>query len=224
MLRLAPIQLPGRLIRAQHALSKTSRQNISSDAVAEYHGPLANTFRNVKIFSLSSFGLASAITPLFFMLESGLPTSAKVALAATALGTSGISTGLVGWCGAPYVRRLRRLPDGGGIEMETTTLFLKRRCTLVYEPRLFLRASGRPFARWELAEKVAREGEEGEETVAETRDGAGRVLGRWVVRWGDGAGECREVGRMVRWVETSSSLWTPLTHTLQTFPCARGMG
>jgi hypothetical protein len=36
-----------------------------------------------------------------------------------------------------------------------------------------------------------------EETVAETMDGAGNVLGRWIVTWGEnGEGSCRAEGRI----------------------------
>lgn len=200
--RLAPLQFRGYLFQSFHSLSKTNQRYISSDTVPVYHGPLAQTFRNVKIFSLTSLGLASCMTPLFFIIESALPTSAKVALATTALGTSGISTALVGWCGAPYVSTLRRLPNGGGIEMETVTLHLKSRYTCVYDPSLFLRETGRPFAKWELVDKVEgnKEESEMEETVAETKDGDGHVLGRWIVRWRDGKGECSGVGNIIRCV------------------------
>jgi hypothetical protein len=38
-----------------------------------------------------------------------------------------------------------------------------------------------------------------EETVAETADKDGNVIGRWVVTWGEnGEGVCREVGHVVR--------------------------
>lgn len=45
--------------------------------------------------------------------------------------------------------------------------------------------------------------EEGlEETVAETMTGNGTIVGRWIVKWGvDGAGTCRQVGHVVRWVK-----------------------
>lgn len=200
-LRLARLQFHGPLFRSLLSLSKNSSRNVSSETVPVYHGPLAQTFRNVKIFSLTSLGLATSMTPLFFIIESALPMSARVALAATALGTSSISTALVGWCGAPYVSTLRRLPDGG-IEMETMTLHLRSRYTCVYDPTLFLRETRRPFAKWELVDNV--EGKMGEskmeETVAETKDKHGRVLGRWVVQWRDGKGRCRGVGNIIRWV------------------------
>jgi len=36
-----------------------------------------------------------------------------------------------------------------------------------------------------------------EETVAETLDGSGRVLGRWIVTWAEnGEGSCRAEGRV----------------------------
>lgn len=184
-------------------LLRNSRRCIASDAVGRvYHGPLSRTFRNLKLFSLTSFGLASSITPFFFIIESTLPLSARIALAGVSIGTSGVSTALVSWCGAPYVSTLRRLgKEADGIEMETTTLFLKARHTRVYDP-LFLRDTGRPFAKWELAEAMegGKEQKDVAETVAETRDGKGRVLGRWIVEWKGGRGKCRGVGEVIRCV------------------------
>jgi hypothetical protein len=57
-------------------------------------------------------------------------------VASMAVGTSGLSTGLVGWCAKPYVSTLRRLvpeKDGGteGIEMTTFDIFLRPRITQV---------------------------------------------------------------------------------------------
>jgi len=174
-----------------------------------YYGPLSKTFRNLKIFSLTSFGLVSSMTPLFFIIESTLPLSARVALAATTVGTSGISTALVSYCGSPYVNRLRRLPaEVGGIEMETTTLFMKSRYTSVYDSSFLRDSTGRPFAKWELADAVdgAKEEGETEETVAETKDAEGNVLGRWIVRWENGRGECRGVGRVIRYFNIHEEL------------------
>lgn len=40
-----------------------------------------------------------------------------------------------------------------------------------------------------------------EETVAETMGGAGNVLGRWIVTWGEnGEGSCRAEGRVETYV------------------------
>ncbi|KAH7883292.1 hypothetical protein F5I97DRAFT_1791393, partial [Phlebopus sp. FC_14] len=181
-----------------------------------YHGPLTQTFRRLKIFSLASLGLTCTMAPFLFIVESSLPVSARIVLATTALSTSGISTALVGWCGSPYVVDLRRLTpaeNGGieGIEMTTLTLTLKKLTTRVYDSD-FLVDTNRFFAKWELAEEVqlpppgedpaqaAKAGAPGEmETVAETLSDKGEVVGRWLVKWGeDGAGKCHATGKVVR--------------------------
>jgi hypothetical protein len=62
----------------------------------------------------------------------------------------------------------------------------------------------RAFAKWELAESLVLPASKSitpgnEETVAETADKDGNVIGRWVVTWGEnGEGVCREVGHVVR--------------------------
>ena len=181
-----------------------------------YHGPLTQTFRRLKIFSLASLGLTFIMTPFLFIVESSLPTSARIFLTATAISTSSISTALVSWCGAPYVVDLRRLTpaeNGGieGVEMTTLTLTLKRLTTRVYDSD-FLVETGRPFAKWELPlaiqlptpdEDIITAGKAGvpgeEETVAETLNDKGEVIGRWIVKWGEGGtGSCRGVGNVLR--------------------------
>ena len=191
------------------------------DPTVIYVGPLTQTFRRLKIFSLSSLALAGSLSPFIFIVESSLPSTARVALAATALATSGVSTALVAWCGKPYVTTLRRLSSPpqqqqqqhtthshnenapAGIELTTLTFALRPRATRVYDP-VFLGDATRAFARWELAQSVllppddaaaVRPGEE--ETVAETLDSDGKVLGRWIVTWGEnGEGSCRAEGRI----------------------------
>jgi len=151
-----------------------------------------------------------------FIVESNLPMSARVSLASIAVGTSGISTALVGWYGQPYVITLRHLTpeeNGGaeGIEMTTQTLLLRLRVTRVYDPT-FLVETKRAFAKWELAEtlvlpnnKTVELGQE--ETVAETMDKEGNVLGRWIVKWGEGGvGKCHEVGKVVRYFNVHEEL------------------
>ncbi|TCD61952.1 hypothetical protein EIP91_007692 [Steccherinum ochraceum] len=198
---------------------------LSNNASGEYvyHGPLAQTFRRLKIFSLSSFTLSVVMTPLLFVLEttSSLPLVARVALASIALGTSGVSTALVGWCGSPYVSTLRWLPATDAqqppaaspteiVELTTHTLAMKLRVTKVYDAG-FLVPANRPFATWELAEAFrlpAAEVEHGkasgllprEETVAETYNAKGKVVGRWIVQWAeDGTGTCEGSGKVVRY-------------------------
>ncbi|CAL1711395.1 unnamed protein product [Somion occarium] len=195
-----------------------------------YHGPLTNTFRRLKLFSLSSLTLCFLFTPVLFMIEttSAVPLVARFALAGVALTTSGVSTALVGWCGKPYVSTLRWLPadpltlqDGTKgpeiVEMTTLTLSLKERITRVYDTA-FLVPTNRPFAKWELAEvfklapaEIEAEKEEKvlprEETVAETMDKKGNVLGRWVVHWDEnGVGTCREHGQVTRYFNVHEEL------------------
>lgn len=198
--------------------TKISRQII-------YTGPLSRTFRNLKLFSLSSFGIATALTPFMFIVDTQLPFMARVSLASIAMLTSGLSTGLVAWCGHPYVTSIRALAVGTaggsatdqpgsssasepqshieGIQMETMTLALRQRFTTVYDPS-FLVETRRPLATWELAERVAvgAEVQRGadEETIAETSDPNGNIIGRWVVKWSkDGReGTCNATGKVQR--------------------------
>ncbi|KDQ52826.1 hypothetical protein JAAARDRAFT_61636 [Jaapia argillacea MUCL 33604] len=187
-----------------------------------YRAPLAGTFRRLKIFSLSSLTLSFALSPFIFIIDSSLPLAARFILAATAVGTSGLSTALVSWVGRPYVAELQRFNlDGGvskpggtsGVEMTTYTLGLHKRLTRVYDTT-FLVDTKRPFAKWELAESVelplselSEHGVEvgSEETVAEVLDKSGEIVGRWIVQWHlakedneKAVGKCRGIGQVVR--------------------------
>jgi len=122
--------------------------NSSTDtSEAIYHGPLAPTIMRLKQFSLTSLSLSFIMSPLIFIIESNLPGFARAALAATAIGTSGISTALVSWAARPYVTTLRRLDpsvDGvKGLEMTTLTWTLQPRITRVH-------SRSRSFARFSL--------------------------------------------------------------------------
>jgi len=126
---------------------------------------------------------------------------------------------MVAWCGKPYVTTLKYIrpeENGGaeGIEMTTMSLTMKPRITKVYDPS-FLVETRRAFAKWELARKVVIPKEEGErqvkpgqeETIAETSDKDGNVLGRWVVTWGEnGEGTCRELGNVMRYFNVHEEL------------------
>ncbi|KAF5357348.1 hypothetical protein D9758_005920 [Tetrapyrgos nigripes] len=164
-----------------------------------YHGPLTASFRRLKLVSLSSLSLSLFCSPFFFIVESNLPGFARAALAATAVGTSGLSTALVSWATRPYVTTLRRLDpttDGvKGLEMTTLTLTLQPRITRVYDLD-FLVDTQRPLAKWELAREVILPAQTDkalpiagqEETVAETMDKNGKILGSWVATLtGDGS-------------------------------------
>jgi hypothetical protein len=175
-----------------------------------YTGPLSTTFRNLKIFSLSSLTLASALTPFIFIIDAPLSLSARVALAATALGTSLSSTALIGWCGKPYVVSMRRQSGSDAIDLITTNTFLRERQTTVVDPRFF-QPTSRPFATWELPETFTADVEPGgqrsdgtTELVAVTRDAFGNVLGQWDVEWHEKSGQLvgtvRKAGKTIRLV------------------------
>ena len=122
--------------------------------------------------------------------------------------TSGVSTALVAWCGSPYVTKLQRAENDHALQMTTLTLGLHERITSVYDTS-FLKETSRPFAKWELADRVTLEGKEQQqrvvagtqETVAETTDAKGGLVGSWVVTWGEnGEGACKQVGKVNRCV------------------------
>lgn len=124
----------------QSSAAKATRQRATEDPFV-YHGPLTTAFRRLKLFSLASFGLSATLSPFMFLVDSSLPMNARVALAGIALGTSGLSTGLVSWCAKPYVTKMRRFrPDGVGsaeeLELITSTLMLRPRITKVH-PNFF---------------------------------------------------------------------------------------
>lgn len=119
----------------QFSSAKGTTHRVTEDPFV-YHGPLTPAFRRLKLFSLASFGLSTMLSPFMFLVESGLPMNARIALAGIAVGTSGLSTGLVSWCAKPYVTTMRRFrPDGTGsaeeLELTTSTLLLRPRITKV---------------------------------------------------------------------------------------------
>ncbi|GJE91383.1 hypothetical protein PsYK624_075330 [Phanerochaete sordida] len=213
--------------------SPSPRADSAEPAEQDYEGPLAQTFRRLKIFSVSSLALSTAMTPFIFMIEttSAVPIVARVALAGTVLMTSGVSTALVAWCGRPYVTRLHWFhPEDAsatpskaagkaptGMELVTATLTLRKRITRVYDTA-FLVPTSRPFAKWELAEafqlppaEAAAEKAKGnlprEETIAETLDESRQVVGRWIVSWDEnGSGTCRQMGKIQRYFNVHEEL------------------
>ncbi len=155
-----------------------------------YTGPLAAAYHRVKLFSISSLGLAAALTPVIFIVEAPIPTSARAALALTAVVASGSSTALIAWCGAPYVQSIRHLAPSApstGVAMSTKSFWMKDLHTEIYDTT-FLGQTTRAFAKWELVSlirmqrTVARQPGT-QEIVARTRDKAGKVLGEWVIDW-----------------------------------------
>lgn len=191
----------------------SSDQSHAEPALATYEGPLRNTFTRLKLFSLGSLGLASALVPIFLFASAALTMPARIGLCATALVTSGTSTALIAWIGATYVGTMALRPRSaskgetgagkGGIvggtteetqpilEMTTVDWRLRGLHTVVYAPS-FLRATSRPFATWELSSspvplKLSASHVPADlppTLVAETIDvKKGVVVGRWWARW-----------------------------------------
>lgn len=94
---------------------------------------------------------------------------------------------------------------------------LQPRITTVYDTA-FLVPTSRPFAKWELAEvfrlppaeveiELAKGNLPRDETVAETRDKKGGVVGRWVVQWDEnGQGTCYEIGQVAKYFNIHDEL------------------
>jgi hypothetical protein len=219
----------GRFLSADRTQYASTPEKAATSADV-YHGPLASTYKNLKIFSLSSLALTFTFTPLMFIIESSLPLAPRVALAGILLMTGGASTAGIAWCGRPYVSLLRRLTpaeSGGvpGLEMTTSTMLLRPLTTRVYDTN-FLVKTKRPFATWELARTMVLPSNTTptylEETVAETLDKSGNVIGRWVVNWDKdsrGIGSCHGVGKIVRFVCMMSDIFHPHTVVHQAFQC-----
>lgn len=148
--------------------------------LASYSAPLAKTFFRLKLFSLGSLALSSALCPALLLAPGEIGLGGRLGLCAVALATSGASTTLIAWIGKPYVGQMRLLTpkaaktarerdsaEGAGppeasfaaavdekprpaIEAVTTNWRLRLLRTTIYEPSL-LRGTSRPFATWELA-------------------------------------------------------------------------
>ncbi|QRV98114.1 transmembrane protein [Ceratobasidium sp. AG-Ba] len=198
---------PRNIYQATNCASRAYSDDTKSTVF--YTGPLSTTFRNLKIFSLSSLTLAVTLTPFIFIIEAPLSLSARIALAATALGTSASSTALIGWCGKPYVISMRRVPDSNAVELITTNTLLRERCTTVFDPQ-FLQPTPRPFATWEIPNTFTADLEPGGkrsggniEMITITRDTSGSVLGQCNIEWKE------EEGKLVGTVQRSGD---PIRH------------
>ncbi|CAD6971537.1 unnamed protein product [Tilletia controversa] len=132
--------------------------------LATYKGPLYNTFRRLKLFSLSSLVFAAALTPYLLLGPAALETFGRIALVVTALSASSASTALISWIGKPYVGTLHLVrvdgkharthdplpPSDTRLVAHTTSWRLQPLKTTIYQPS-YIRGTSRPFAQWQLA-------------------------------------------------------------------------
>ncbi|KAK7691785.1 hypothetical protein QCA50_005188 [Cerrena zonata] len=164
--------------------------------------------------------LAGFIISLPYHLHaiSAFPLSFQATVLGTGTALYGIVTLYIVLSTGPYVAYLRWLPHDGrkkpqGIEMTTHTLFMRERITRVYNPA-FLVDADKPFTVWKLARNfrlppfvanIVKVGDE--EVVAETFDKSGKVIGRWIVTWGEGGiGVCRSEGKIQRYFSVHQEL------------------
>jgi hypothetical protein len=125
-----------------------------------YLGPLARTARFLKLFSVSSLGIAIVATPFIFLVKSGMTFEFRSALAGAALFTSMSSTALIHFCLSPYVTQIT-LPGESNdmppdyvapittdteLTLETMTFFAKPRYTRLRVRDLM--PSTRIFSSW----------------------------------------------------------------------------
>lgn len=155
-----------------------------------YEGPLGNTFKLLKMFSLSSLGLSTAISPFIFILESSLPTSGRVFLAVTAMATTSFSTWLISLITTPYVNAVNRFVPSDGDR--SRTLMTLTTADVLTRPRhvtllplengsSILTASDRPMTNFKIegAQSVGELAEDGCRAVAVMQDAKGKVTGIW---------------------------------------------
>lgn len=107
-----------------------STNNNSNNVI--YTGPLANVAKKLKLFSITSLGLGTGISPFVFLIDVPVPWGAKAALVGAAIATSAASTGLIQWVMSPYVTKITRSPaDKDQLTFHTLSLLAREHQTTV---------------------------------------------------------------------------------------------
>lgn len=200
----------------------SSRRLLSTAGKIIYTSPAEKPVRLLKLFCVSGTAVTFAAAPLLMLIDSSLPMVARVTALAFATFGTGSTTVFVARYFSGYVSSIYKDADTGDLVFSTSTLFLRPRLTTVYD-KSFLVPSDRPGAKFALAEHVNGTGADGaEETIAQTTDADGRVLGRWIVRWDKGIGRCRAAGNVVRCACFSPRCGITNFAPEQRLPAARG--
>lgn len=166
----------GTIIVRHSSTSEPTPSSSHATVLASYSAPLSKTFYRLKLFSLGSLTLATALCPALILAPGTIGMAGRIGLCCTALATSGASTALIAWIGKPYAAQMRLLtgpaskeqlardlPEGDAelsksalfgndkpaIQVITTNWRLQKLQTTIYEPGL-IRPTSRPFATWEL--------------------------------------------------------------------------
>ncbi|KAI8061867.1 uncharacterized protein B0P05DRAFT_581268 [Gilbertella persicaria] len=87
-------------------IKRQSSTSSKEEPVTIYTGPLANVAKKLKLFSITSLGLGTGISPFVFAIDVPVPFVAKAALVGAAVATSAASTGLIQWVMSPYVTKI----------------------------------------------------------------------------------------------------------------------
>lgn len=95
-----------------------------------YTGPLANVAKKLKLFSITSLGLGTGISPFVFVIDVPIPFVARATLVTAAIATSAASTGLIQWVMSPYVTKITT-PDSKHLTFHTLNFFAKEHQTIV---------------------------------------------------------------------------------------------
>lgn len=98
-------------LRSVHAKAAAPARH---PAAAQYVGPMRMAYYRLKLFSLSSLSVAAVFAPLFMLWPHSMEMVPRLGIAATTLGASMVSTGMISWIGAPYVGHMtmRRSSEG----------------------------------------------------------------------------------------------------------------
>jgi len=186
--------------RTSLARFQSTSSTSSSDKLI-YQSPTEQPVKILKMFCVFGTGTTLLASPLLLLVDAPLPMVARVSGIGMALFGTASTAAFVSKFFSGYVLSVHREANEGPLVFRTADLFLRTRRTSVYDPSFIVRST-RPSAKFELARRVegAQGGQPGtEETVAETTDAAGKVLGRWVVSWKEGGvGECRAEGNIVQ--------------------------
>lgn len=132
----------------------STEPGITAVSSTVYNAPLMKTVRNIKFFSLSSLALSTAISPVFFIIESEIDPAVRAVMVGIALGTSALSTAVIQWVLKPYVITGKSLNSIGVDKVDLTRLtwFGGRRTTEVAVDALRVEKNGRMFSNLVTAE------------------------------------------------------------------------
>ncbi|RUS26663.1 hypothetical protein BC938DRAFT_484290 [Jimgerdemannia flammicorona] len=151
-------------------LVRSSYSTRSSDPTTTtiYTGPLATVAKRLKLFSVTSLGLTTGLSPFLFLVDVPVPNIARAVLVGAAFFTSAASTALIHWVMSPYVAKIT-VPTNPAdttpttLNLHTYTWTSRKHVTTV--PVSLLEPSTRVFTTWSVHGGDAAEGRVGHRNV-----------------------------------------------------------